>query len=86
MSEQTTSPNEQSEFEQRRRALATKILERIVNDAEFRQQLVDKGDEALRTHGYMDEIQELAEAHEDAEVAGYRMMPNSLGWCCISFY
>jgi hypothetical protein len=62
---------DESKREERRRALAKKVLDRIASDPQFREQLLDSPHQAMDTAGYAHEIRELQDS--EGEVSGYYM-------------
>lgn len=74
---------------ERRRALTSKIVETIVGDPAFREQLVQDARKALETRGLWDEYNHLSEAlTSQSEVSGYTADPVDSGGdsnCCGSY-
>lgn len=76
-----------NQFEQQRRALASRLVETIVNDPSFRQQLIDDSKGALEAHGMWDEYVSVNQALESPDVAGYALSTKgSDSNCCGSNY
>lgn len=61
-----------TDFEQQRRDLMRRIVEKVASDPEFRDRIVDDPEGALSAAGFNRELQDLQEAEAgDAEVSGY---------------
>ncbi len=70
-----------SEEEQKKQDLSRRVINKIVNDPVFREQLSTNPKEALLNSGFWESYTELY-ADADAEVSGYQA--NFSDYCCIT--
>jgi hypothetical protein len=77
----------QEEFRQLNRSLMEKVLDKAASDPQWKQQLLDDPDAAMRAAGFpetqrIDEVrQSAAAAQEEAEVSGQALGPLTLACC-----
>ena len=72
-----------ADYEQQRRDLIKRIVEKIASDPQFREKMVDDPAEALASAGFNKEIHDLQEAANDAEVSGYAHGLFLDTWACL---
>lgn len=73
-----------SSFEEKRKDLTRRIVDKIANDPQFREQMTNDPVEALSSAGFNKEIHDLEEEVNNTEVAGYARPQWFDSWGCIS--
>ena len=70
-----------SDSDQKKQELSRQIIDRIVNDSTFREQLSADPKGALVEAGFWESYTEL---YTDAEVSGYSVAEEGSDYCCVT--
>lgn len=79
MSDQLSTTHD---YAQARRALSSKIMERVLSDPAFREQLVENPEQAVLNAGYAEDFQRLNELAQESDVQGYAAPIDDSNACC----